>query len=143
MITGKYRNMTFVDSIIQIEKIYGKNYGTINVSYHALTYIIIKCLDNEYYVAVETTIQFPYNVQYYVGTSPDELRSILLARYLYLHVIYTFKCNKVWYEIYDGATDDTNILSKDKMEVGEKMFHNVGGTKKTKRKKRTRKNKNE
>jgi hypothetical protein len=145
MVTSKYINVPFADSIIQIKRIndvYGMNTGTINVSYHALTYIIIKCLDNEYYVEIETTIKFPYNVQYYVGTSPDELRTILMARYLYLYVVYTFRCNKTWYEIYNGATEDTNILSEHKIEVGKNMIVIKGGTKKTQRKKRTHKYKN-
>lgn len=123
--------------ILNVKNVYGIPGETLNSSYHALTYIVITVADNEYHVAVETTIQYPYKDQFYVGSSQEELREILLSRYLCNRVIYTFNCNKVWYDIYNGATPRTNRLGEDLVEMGKPI--KGGRSKKRKNHSRNRK----
>jgi hypothetical protein len=115
----KYLSSQSKNIILNVKYLYGLPGVTLNATYHALTYIVITLPDNEYHIAVETTIQNPYKDQFYVGTSQQELREILLARYLCQRVIYTFNCNKEWYSIYDGATPRTNRLGEDLVEMGK------------------------
>jgi len=123
--------------ILNVENVYGNPGQTLVHGYHALTYIVITVADNEYHVAVETTIELPYNNQFYVGSSQEELREILLSRYLCNRVIYTFNCNKVWYDIYNGATPRTNRLGEDLVELGDPI--KGGRSKKRKNHSRNRK----
>jgi len=114
-----------------IKKVYGPPNQTIGVMYHALTYIVVDCSDNRYFVAVETTLNTPYKDQFYVGSSPEELRDILLTRYMCNNVIYTFNCDKVWTDIYRGATPRTNLMGR---EVNQGYNITLGGSKKYRKK---------
>ena len=151
IVNWKHKNVhgaRFQELIKPIKNVYGPPNNTIDAMYHALTYIVVDCSDNRYFVAVETTLGTPYKDQFYVGSSPEELRDILLTRYMCNHVIYTFNCDKVWTDIYSGATPRTNLLGRDVNHGdnitlgGSKKYRNKSfGTKKNKRRSKSKKDK--
>lgn len=103
-----------------IESVYGNSSCSIGASYHALSYIEIEINNNPYFIAIESTIRKPYILQYYVGESEDELKTILKARYQCIRYRITEDCSKakMWFEIenqlqffeegYPKVTDDWN-----------------------------------
>ena len=63
------------DNIInQINKVYGEGqFETIGAAnYHALPYLEIVIDQKKYYVAIETTIEKPYKLQFYIGSDKSE-----------------------------------------------------------------------
>ena len=84
-----------------IEEIYGPIGSTIGASYHALVYFELKLGDYNstiYYGAIETTIDDSFIIQYYIGTSIQDLENILKVRYQCQSISITTELKKEWYE---------------------------------------------
>ena len=86
-------------TISYIESIYGSAPLTIGASYHALSYIEIAVDEKIYYIAIETTNCIFYKLQYYIGESAEELKTILKARYQCKDYKISYDCDKSWMEI--------------------------------------------
>jgi hypothetical protein len=80
----------------KIEEVYGLIGSTIDASYHALVYLEINIKNKTYYVAIETTICEPYQLQFYVGNTYDELEKIIKSRYQCNGFNISHDCNKPW-----------------------------------------------
>lgn len=65
----------------KIEEKYGYNNIVINSTYHALVYIEL-FIETKIFIAIETTIKFPYKLQFLVGNTFDELENLIKKRYL-------------------------------------------------------------
>jgi len=76
-----------------IELIYGNPNYSIGATYHALSYAKIRIDTNILYVAIETTICHPYQLQFYVGNTMEELTTIICERYQCTKFYITFDCN--------------------------------------------------
>ena len=70
------------NNIEKLISIYGPIQNTIGSDCHNLVYLIIKRLDKvEYHIAIETCLFIPYNLQFYIGTSRENLDEIIQKRY--------------------------------------------------------------
>lgn len=116
-----------------IEKVFGDTYGSIGASYHALAHFTLTKGGKTYYIAIETTICRPYQLQFYVGKSKAELTDILMTRYLCSGYFLTSNCNAWFVEDEDNGVilvdDDTRQPLKD----------SEGGRKRRKTNKRNKK----
>ena len=88
-----------IDDLRSITSVYGSNNMTIGATYHALVYVGAIIEENEYYVAIETTICEPYKLQFYVGTNSAEFESIITSRYQCNEFKLSFDCDKSWFDI--------------------------------------------
>jgi hypothetical protein len=84
----------------EIKKVYGdikKVYGNIIGTYHhALAYLVVIIDETTYHIAIETTRDM---LQFYVGTSEEELKKIIQTRYQCEDFKISFDCDKPWNEI--------------------------------------------
>lgn len=69
-------------NIEKITSVYGPIQNTIGAECHNLVYLKICCVDEEdYHIAIETSLFIPYNLQFYIGTTWDNLDEIIQKRY--------------------------------------------------------------
>ena len=115
-----------------IEKVFGNTYGVIGASYHALAHFTLTNERKKYYIAIETTICKPYQLQFYIGKSKEDLTEILTTRYLCSDYFLTSNCN-AWFDYDDN---DTVILIDDKKEP---IKSSNGGKRKRRKTKRSNK----
>lgn len=85
------------DNVDKIKSVYGPIHNTIGASYHSLVYLFLTIGENHYHIAIETCLYIPYNLQYYIGTSWENLNEIIQKRYQCNDVILTYDMNKPWY----------------------------------------------
>ena len=91
-------NMNEVD-LETIKSTYGEYDICIGSSYHALAYLILNIEKIKYHIAIETTSNDPYKLQFYIGNSYDEFLTILKRRYQCNKIYKSFECDKYWYDI--------------------------------------------
>uniref|UniRef100_A0A6C0EF58 Uncharacterized protein n=1 Tax=viral metagenome TaxID=1070528 RepID=A0A6C0EF58_9ZZZZ len=85
------------DELIKtIELVYGPIGFTIGESYHALAYLEVIIQEKEYYVAIETTICVPYQLQFYVGSTIEDFEKIIKTRYQCINFKISYDCDKNW-----------------------------------------------
>ena len=81
-----------------INKIFGYINEQISSNYHSLVYIE-KIIDNiTYYIAIETTTDKPFKLQFLVGDSKKTLDLLLSARYLCNKYNITYECDINWWD---------------------------------------------
>lgn len=85
-ITGKISIKDWIPNdsynIEKITSVYGPIQNTIGADCHNLVYLKIPGVDEqEYHIAIETSLFIPYNLQFYVGTSLENLDEIIQKRY--------------------------------------------------------------
>jgi len=111
IITEWYKHDSIREKLEIIESVYGSSALTIGTSYHALPYFILTIGDNQFHIAVETTIikypedtyEKPLIYQFYVATTCEELEEILKIRYLCKGINITFDCKKNWIDYMIGG----------------------------------------
>jgi hypothetical protein len=91
------------DLIKTISDVYGSTVLSIGSTYHALAYFETTINDKKYYVAIETTVCEPYKLQFYVGETPEEFKTILTTRYQCNDFAITFECDKFWMNFMSGG----------------------------------------
>ncbi len=154
------------EAIKTISDVYGSTVLSIGSTYHALAYFETTINDKKYYVAIETTICEPYKLQFYVGTTPEEFKTILTTRYQCNDFAITFECDKYWMSFMNGGSrvesgdksrrfqslpalpalkHDTNHGSPTALAVGD--FHNLSsfsslGGKRSRRYRKSKKSRN-
>ena len=82
-----------------IKNIYGPTGNTIGSKHHTLAYYEIIINNIFYRIAIEISLYIPYNLQYYIGTSWENLEEILKKRYQCYNIILSFDIEKPWYKI--------------------------------------------
>lgn len=92
IIIYKWSNYT-EDDLNILKKIFGYVREQIGRQYHALVYIEVEIENSLYYIAIETTVDNPYKLQFYVGNNRKDLDVILSARYLCDKYIITYDCD--------------------------------------------------
>ena len=101
-----------------IESVYGPTCQSIGVAYHALGYVEVIIEGRTFYIAIETNIWRPVKIQFYVGTSMEELVEIIKARYQCINFFVTDDCDHWPYaasagdKIYGGKRKDKRIKTK-------------------------------
>uniref|UniRef100_A0A6C0EAV5 Uncharacterized protein n=1 Tax=viral metagenome TaxID=1070528 RepID=A0A6C0EAV5_9ZZZZ len=120
-----------------IELVYGEIGTTIGSSFHALAYLTFYFERTQYHVAIETTLCIPYKLQFYVGSSADELNEIIKARYQCEEFKISYECHKYWMDIRDNKGGKNEKTKKQKKQKKQKKRKNEK-TKNEKTKKRKR-----
>ena len=127
------------DELIKtIESVYGPIGLTIGQSYHALAYLKVIIQEKKYYVAIETAICVPYQLQFYVGSSKEKFETIIKTRYQCSNFKISFDCDKSWSDI---AYKSGGKNKKTKKQKTKKQKTKKQKTKKQKNKKRKMKTK--
>ena len=74
---------------------YGSVCGTINVSYHAIPYIVVRLKDRIFYVAIESTYRYTnrYKMQFFVALDEETLFNLLKLRYQYKKIVKSNDCD--------------------------------------------------
>jgi hypothetical protein len=97
IIIHKWSNYTKED-YDTIKDIFGYINEQIKSSYHALVYIEIIIDNIKYYIAIETTTDKPFKLQFLVGDSRKALDLLLSARYLCDKYNITYDCDIAWWD---------------------------------------------
>lgn len=119
----------------KIEETYGDHNLIINATHHEMPYIQLNINNNIFHITIETTIKNPYNLQFCIGNTIDDFKNILKIRYLCNDILFTYECNKAWYEVVYNGGKKTHRNKKHR----NKKHRNK--TRKNKKHKKTRKNK--
>lgn len=86
------------DIIRTIESVYEPMNDSIGCSYHALGYVEVIIDERPFYIAIETNEKRPVSMQFYVGSTMDELALIIKARYQCIEFIIRPDSDKAWHE---------------------------------------------
>ena len=105
--------------IDNITKIFGSTSLRIGATYHALGYLEVQIDEKIYYIAIETTIETPYKLQFYVGNSKKELDVVLSARYLCEKYTITYDCDIFFTDVIANA----NMKKGGKKKKKTKLRH--------------------
>jgi hypothetical protein len=85
------------DIIRTIESTYGGTTSSISCAYHSLGYTEVTTIeDRTFYIAIETNI--PGSMQFYVGSTMEELALIIKARYQCIEFIIRPDSEKAWHD---------------------------------------------
>jgi flagellar biosynthesis GTPase FlhF len=98
--------------IDSIENVYGKSNKSIGAAYHALAYVEITINENKYHIAIETTIERPYTLQFYVGSNIEVFKSIIHYRYQCENFDIFLNCNIDIYDynLFSKSQNDKNLF---------------------------------
>ena len=102
IILYRWSNYSKLD-IDNITKIFGSTSLRIGATYHSLGYLEVQIAEKIYYIAIETTIETPYKLQFFVGNSKKELDVILSARYLCENYAITYDCDIFFTDVIANA----------------------------------------
>ena len=112
-----------IKSIKTIKLVYGAIGQTIGATFHELPYLTISIDGTKYYIAIETTIESPYKLQFYVGNNEEKLKDIIKTRYQndIENIEIIDNCDQEWYKNeYDGGKTKKTKTSKMKTKTTKK-----------------------
>jgi hypothetical protein len=92
--------------IDNITKIFGSTSLRVGATYHALGYLEVQINYKWYFIAIETTIELPYKLQFFVGNSKKELDVVLSARYLCDKYAITYDCDIFFTDVISNANNN-------------------------------------
>jgi hypothetical protein len=125
--------------IDNITKIFGSTSLRVGATYHALGYLEVEINDKWYFIAIETTIETPYKLQFFVGNSKKELDVVLSARYLCDKYAITYDCDIFFTDVIANAIANNNKGGKKKKNTRKnKLRHNKRNIKRRNKSKRIR-----
>jgi hypothetical protein len=113
-------NSEIIDTI---ESVYGSIGNTIRAHYHALVYLTAIIGETTYMVAIETTQCRPYQLQFYVGSNPEEFDKIIKTRYQCNNFKMSDICDKDWMAIaYNGGKKRKLSTKKRKLSTKKRKL---------------------
>jgi hypothetical protein len=84
-----------------------------NSHYHALTYLEITVENQIYFVAIETTIDTPYKLYFYLGSDYEEFETIIKTIYQCNSFKTSYDCLESWDSLYFGSIKNEKVETKE------------------------------
>jgi hypothetical protein len=122
VILYRWANYSKLD-IDNITKIFGSTSLRIGATYHALGYLEVQIDGKNYHIAIETTIETPYKLQFYVGKSKKELDVVLSARYLCDKYAITYDCDIFFTDVIANANIKNGGKNKKKNKTSKIRYY--------------------
>ena len=122
--------------IDKLTKIFGSTSLRVGATYHALGYLEVQFAEKMYYIAIETTIETPYKLQFFVGNSKKDLDVVLSARYLCDKYAITYDCDTFFTDVIAIANNNKGGKKKKNTRKNKIRYYKSSNKRKNKTKRR-------
>jgi hypothetical protein len=120
--------------IDNITKVFGSTSLRVGATYHALGYLELQINSKWYFIAIETTIELPYKLQFFVGNSKKDLDVVLSARYLCDKYAITYDCDIFFTDVIANANNNKGGKKKKNTRKNKITYYRVNKKRRNKSK---------